>query len=631
MTQPWEDYAQTSDSESGAPWEDYKSSDQEKGFVGRVVDDAKQRFANITAPENYSPLLEERALRTTGQIAGFATDVIGQGLRSAYKTLMPQRAQDAISSGVKSVVGQPIIADTIKTVGDEYGKLREEYPNAIRDVEAIANISDFLPVGAAGYGMKKAADIGLDIVNPITKEAVDNQIRNTVKDNLAKSIKTSSRGKETLPLIEKYFADADTGIREIVKNKDNLAITNSVGDVSLGALPENRLQMAEAIYHTEKKLFDEYDTMQKTAGQKGVMVDLEPVAKQLDDVINSEALLRDKQGRAIIKYAEEQQELLRQNGGMMTPQGAQDLIRNWNGRLLNKNLVPEEASKAAVDTGTASILRNQLDDIISKTEGDGYQDIKRRYGAVKSLRQGTNKAAFSSFAEKGAPNFFDITSGTALAHGLLAMNPATIAASGFMEAMNVIRRKLSNPDTYVKKMFSDVDSLIHKPMARSEKSDKIFKKMFGEDPLTPTDMPPVPPVGYYMKEPGIELTKDQLAILNSNVPSTEVKGARTIGNPYGNAQPKRNRQKQLPEGQGFTLVGGASDPEVIDAMFTSATRPLIGAPKKDAIKQLPYQGFEISDEIFPNVSRTKMKEAWDELEPEEYFKGLRNVKRRHRR
>lgn len=468
---------------------------QEDTFISNVGRDWKERLNIIQDPTYLKPGLmnvEQNTLRLGGQVAGGISDVATQGLRSAYRSFVPQKAQDVISDVGRAIMETPVVSKAVEDIGMAWKGFSEEHPDLSKNVEAGLNIASvtpakmFMPKGLklskavakeTGAVVNDTTNLFERVINPVTESAIDKEIKNVVTENINKSIKTSNKGKQTLPLIQKYFDNAETGIKEIVGNKANINLTNDVGDIVKGVLPENRMQMAEAIHQTEKKLFQEYDSMMQASGKKGATLDLEPIAKQLDEVITNEALLKSKDGIETIAHAKELQDILRSGKTSMSPQAAQDWIANANNRLMNKNLNYLETSKAGVDAGVASMMRKQLDKLIESTEGAGYQDIKNRYGAVRSLREGTNKAAFASMAEKNMPNFFDITSGTALVHGLISMNPATVAGATFMEGLNAFRRKMFNPDTYVKKMFADVDNLMTKGSAFEPDSVTISKAM----------------------------------------------------------------------------------------------------------------------------------------------------------
>jgi hypothetical protein len=304
----------------------------------------------------------------------------------------------------------------------------------------------------------------LDKALLVSEKEINKEIARTVSKNINKSIISSPQGKTSWPLVQKYFGRADSAVRDIVENKGNLTLTNEVGDTVKSTLPRNRMQFAEAVHQTKGMIFEEYNAIQKAAGAKGATINLEPIAKELDHVINSKSLMADKKGIAIIEHAKKQQELLREAGNLTT-KDAQEWIARANQQLENfyKNGGSFlDYSVAGVDESIASMMRKAQDAVITSFGGQGYQALKNRYGALREIETGVNKAAFASTKQIGAPNFFDITSGVALSHALFSMNPAYIGTATAMESLNILRRTLKNPDRYVKKMFNDVDKLLEK-------------------------------------------------------------------------------------------------------------------------------------------------------------------------
>lgn len=505
MSNPWEDFAPQETVET-PPWEDYTpkievSAQPEEGLLSRIGGDISKRWSPTVMGQDYSSIPAEQALRITGKIAGTGLDIAGQTLKSAYKTLMPDVVQGGVSSAGNAIMNLPISeepnAPTLKTTignaANVYGQLEQKFPNAMKDINAVGNIASILPVGKIikeGVGLGKGlvsetGAIARDTIKTMnatlpetTKEFIDQRINQVVKENINKAVRTSSAGKTSIPLLEKYFERSGTAVKDIIDNKPNLSITNKIGETVNGVLPETRFQAAQASDNTKKLLFKEFNDMQLRAGEKGSMLSLEPIAKELDAVISNPALQADKTGRSVIAYAEEQQVILRKMKDGLTPQQAQDWISNANAKFETayRKGTYEEASKAGTDMGIASMMRKKLDALIESTEGKGYQDFKLRYGAQKEFGEGVTKAGFASLGEKNIPNFFDITSGAALAHGLLTLNPVTILTAGFMESMNLLRRKFTNPDTYIKKMFTDSEKIMSQTSKYKSKLYQSFEK-----------------------------------------------------------------------------------------------------------------------------------------------------------
>jgi hypothetical protein len=77
--------------------------------------------------------------------------------------------------------------------------------------------------------------------------------------------------------------------------------------------------------------------------------------------------------------------------GEIPLQAAEEVIKKYNSILKpfyeGKAVGLDDISKAHVDAKTASAIRESLDDIIMKTTGKSYQDLKSRYGAVVDVEK----------------------------------------------------------------------------------------------------------------------------------------------------------------------------------------------------------------------------------------------------
>jgi hypothetical protein len=177
MSNPFDQF----DTEQSNPFDqfDEQKPKKEEGWGTRVASDIGERFEKIktSVPEGLAPFRGERALfRIGGQIAGAANDVIGQTLKSAYKTIVPEKAQRVISEAAGNVMESPYVQEPIKAGAELYGKFKETFPEAAKDVEAGANIAGFLPMGkAAGLvssGVSKTASLASKPISKVVKEAV---------------------------------------------------------------------------------------------------------------------------------------------------------------------------------------------------------------------------------------------------------------------------------------------------------------------------------------------------------------------------------------------------------------------------------------------------------------------------
>ena len=577
---------------SESPVSSVPEKPKEEGFFSRVGSDIKKRFDTMTAPENYGRTFEERALRTGGQIAGMANDVIGQGLKSAYNTLVPKATQNMFSEGAKNVADY--YAKPIQSVTEGYGAFKELMPEVAKNVEAIANIAGFLPMGKGAYEAGKVATNvakeGMNIASDValaTGKSAEQQVDSAIKRGVEKAIRPQVAGKRTDPQIKQYYQRATDAVKNIISNRDNLVLTTAEGDIVRGELPQSLNQFSEAIDQTKKSVFKQYDELANQAGDKGIKVELKGLSDELAK-IGTEKVTQIVSPE-VSKHALFWNEQLKKVGSF-TAEETQDAISQLNKGLeaFYKNPTYEGATKAGIDAIVVGKLRSSLDKAITEAVGEGYQGLKNSYGSLKTIEKEVAQRAIVDSRKniKGLIDFTDIfTYGEFLA-GLGTLNPALIMKSVTQKGVKEYMKHTNNPNNIVKGMFGEVDNILKRD-AEGFKS-KAFQSVegkFGENPLSADAVPSVPNVPYYFKK--------------TNVPSTDVKSGTLKGEPYGHPSSKWQKPpmqlKELPAGQGFSLSGEPYTPDVIDAIFTAKSRPIpeipvLDIPRRDATLALPAGG-----------------------------------------
>lgn len=565
----------------------------EKGFFTRVGEDIGKRWQNIKDID--APTTGLASLWATGEVAGLGADFIGQGLKSAYRTITPQATQDMFAEGAKNI-GE-YYAKPISAVSEGYNELKSKYPNMVRSGEAIANIGQFIPLAkGAQLAGKEALNIAKDVVSAVGKTA-EQQIDNAIRLGVEKSVRPTVVGKHNSTQIKQYYDKATNAVRNIVNNRNNLALTNADGTIIKGELPKSLNQFSEAIDQTKKSIFQQYDDLAKKAGEEGATVSLRPVARELSRVA-SDPVMNDLYPN-VASYIAQRATTLAERG-VYSAEQAQEAIKLLNKSLeaFYKNPSFETASRASVDAMVVNNLRNGLDAVIEKATGAGYQQLKNAYGSLKTIEKEVAHRAIVDARKsvKGLLDFTDIFTGGELLAGIATMSPAMMVKAGAQKAIKEYFKRINNPNYIVKSMFNDVDDILKREAAGFKSASfRGAERRLPENPLGKTDMPPVPPGSYYSKK--------------TSLPSTEVKGGRVKGEPYGAERMKINRQKGLPPGQGFSLSGEPYTPDVIDAIFTSRSRPISEAvfvkperpaldmTRKDNVLSLPGgQGFTLGGE-----------------------------------
>lgn len=280
-----------------------------------------------------------------------------------------------------------------------------------------------------------------------------------ITDLYNRAIRPSVSGKGNATQIASANSRVIDGLKSIVDNKDSLTFTNADGETITGSTPKSVDQLSQAVGQTKKAIFEKYDALAKQAGEKGITVDPQAVTGELDSVVNNKAVqLANPQA---VDYAKSVQERFN-NVGEMTPAELQDTIEVFNNKLKSyyRNPTPQGFSDAAVDSMMVNKLRQMLDDAISSNTEGAYQDLRNQYGALASMEKDVahRSVVWARQNKVGlAGNIANIASGAELARGLLTMNPADIAVSLGIKAIEKYSQYLNNPDIGVSRLFSAIE------------------------------------------------------------------------------------------------------------------------------------------------------------------------------
>lgn len=334
------------------------------------------------------------------------------------------------------------------------------YERLAKDAGNIGNVAG-TAAGALqiAKSLPKVAQDTSDLVTRLTTET-ENGIESKVLTKFDKGVKPLINAKTTPAKLAAYKEDVVTGIKTIRNNKANLSFNDAAGETITGRTPTNLQEFTDAIEQTKKTVFQDYDTLAKRAGEAGVAVDLAPIAKELDSVIQNKALALTNP--KAIQYATDIQERLIQ-AGKLDAVTAQEVVQNYNKSLeaFYRNPSYDNASQAAIDAMLANKVRESLDSGISGLTGEQYGALKSQYGALKAIEKDVIKASLRSARAnvKGLIDFTDIFSGGQIVHGLLSLNPATIGQGLTAKAIAEFYKYLNNPNRAIKNMFDAAENL----------------------------------------------------------------------------------------------------------------------------------------------------------------------------
>lgn len=161
---------------------------QKQGFVSDAVSDIKQigtdskqsvisRAGKVQDAIDAGVAGKQGSLRTTAQVigqgAGVASDIIGNIFKGVVKAVLPQGAEDAVKSGITSVVTPIAESEVVKNVISKYNSLDEKTK---RDIDAALGVvsltTDLAGAGVAKKGITPVIETGLETVGRVGSRVV---------------------------------------------------------------------------------------------------------------------------------------------------------------------------------------------------------------------------------------------------------------------------------------------------------------------------------------------------------------------------------------------------------------------------------------------------------------------------
>lgn len=153
---------------------DFKSRyDKPAEKVGGLVSEVKQ--ANTKRADAVALIVDSKknvaskTLQVAGQAAGLATDVLGSGLKSAVKTVTPDKVEQGAKKLGLEILQSSLGRKALSAIGQgtaQYDKFKEAYPETAKNIEAVVNIASLIPAEVAvKIGGKGATLAGKEVVN----------------------------------------------------------------------------------------------------------------------------------------------------------------------------------------------------------------------------------------------------------------------------------------------------------------------------------------------------------------------------------------------------------------------------------------------------------------------------------
>lgn len=447
--------------------------------VGKQIVEGAKDVAEIAGREDIN--LAQKFGATAGRTASGMAGILGELTIGAGKTLLPQEGEDMVKNLTEKVATAISETDAAKSAAEWYQNLSPDNKVVVDSMGGIAalvtEVIGLKGAGMAGKAIKEGLETmtpkivgGIETVTDVTQAGArkldelfttsDATLEKRIQEQFQKSVKPTIRGKENLGQVEKYKVNALDAVNVIAKNKNELKFTDDVGEVITGRTPESLKEFSEAITQTKEKVFKEYDALAKSAGEKGLQIDVAKLSNELDAVINDKAL--QLSNPEAVKYAEAVKERFG-NAGPLTAEEAQNVIKNYNNSLqaFYRNPTPEGLTRNAVDALMVNQVRKSLDEGIEGLTGKQYQALKNQYGSLRTIEKDVLNATLRDARRNtaGLIDFTDIFTGGQLVTSLASGNVAGVAGAATQSGIKSLYKYINNPNTQIKKMFETADKL----------------------------------------------------------------------------------------------------------------------------------------------------------------------------
>lgn len=443
------------------------------GYLGRVKQRVEKATNNIFgqggALDDYQSGRQgflDTTLQTAGNLFSAAVSPATEASSTVVGgTLRATGLDKPLAAGVQNLMQSPIGQKATNL----YNEAAQRAPQEMKTFKAVGKaVVDAADV----YGTGQVVKAGLNVAKKgvaATKDAAQaafptKDFDEIVAQGINKGVKPSFRGPMRTSAIanQEYMGKASEAVRSILDRQGSLQYLDDAGEViSQGHAPKNLSEFAQAIDQTKRQIFDEYSSLSTQATGKGMSVEFDDVIEKLIDYADDPVKqLADKRKTA---YALElADELMKRRS--LDPKQTEQLIAE-----LNKGLAPAYADKSAkgiaeVDMSVANLLREKLDDVVTKATGTEYQPLKNAYGSLKSIEKDVGHRALILARQnaKTLPDFTDIFTGGDLVAGFVSANPALFlrGATGF--GIKQLYKKFNSPDATIMRMFNKAGKLYKK-------------------------------------------------------------------------------------------------------------------------------------------------------------------------
>lgn len=469
------------------------------GGVNKLVDmfGSSEKLQDFVMKHPEAAKYLQDTLQTTSNIGQIAGNI------SATQPVKLTKAVGKPVVDVTKAVTPEIIKEPVGRFAEKAGTLAQATAESVPSLPRIAK---------AKIGTKGTVEQGL---SDIAKQ----NVQKTVEKNLDTVLPVGK--KEVTKLAQKYEKAADAFTDIVATARKEGADT-----------PKNILETLEASNNRMSNLYQEYSTKLTGADKNKFNTSiLDSVDSEIKRLENGMSTTISSDTRKIMSQQLGELNKLKTNAqtGTLTPADVQEYVQTLNQK--SKSLFA--GGRATIDAVESANLSKKLvdaiDSSIEKIDGPQYKELRKLYGAHKSLQSQLEMAAKKEINKIPGLQEKLANAGATLeaAQFVLTSNPKTLLVAGGIKGISALSKYLSSPTRALRKIIKTIE----KEQIKTERAQKVVSKFKGTGKKTEptTKQPnilalPAPTTRYVSGKP-IVLPK---SIREYNMGTNELKKAKIV-------------------------------------------------------------------------------------------------------
>lgn len=254
-----------------------------------TTQDIKDFYSGTGNPTKINPVSQQllapvkNALNFVGQTGGAVGDLLGEGLKVAYKTATPEDIQSALANGVSSLIKTPLGQAGLKKIGEgmeSYNAWKSINPEGAKAVENVVNV-------AALLGGKSAEETA----KTLTKEAVE-KVSPAIKEVVSKGEKVVT---DTFNVAQDEIKAANAARQANNAQKETQKINTLAGTIVQGT-PDDIAKAKAALTAIETKGIKTYKDLTTALDDK-----IASVSSGLDNVLDTNKTVKSLEDLSVTK------------------------------------------------------------------------------------------------------------------------------------------------------------------------------------------------------------------------------------------------------------------------------------------------------------------------------------------